>query len=188
MSLFSMMKLLLIHLLFASIIALANMLRIPASMSTEVGRQQVAQETEPTDPGTPKGTSEPTGTRPESTCPPTETPLTAINNGNRSDFTLAQYPIFFFYNPYSPENLDSLEFSLYDRAERRTIYKTQIQSSENPGIIQLRIPEQADYALEVNQTYRWYLTSPIVPNAVLMAQTWKLTARLSQTDDGTTGG
>ncbi|MCT7979653.1 DUF928 domain-containing protein [Laspinema olomoucense] len=128
-------------------------------MSTEVGRQQVAQGAPRNDPGTPRGTSEPAGSRPESTCPPTETPLTAINHGNESDFTLGEYPIFFFYNPYSPENLDLIEFSLYDKGERRTIYKTQIEPSENPGIIQLRLPEEADYALEVNQTYRWYLTA-----------------------------
>ncbi|MCT7973622.1 DUF928 domain-containing protein [Laspinema olomoucense] len=153
-----MMKLL-IQLLLAIVFPLTSMLKVPDSMSTEVGRQQVAQGAPRNDPGTPRGTSEPAGSRPESTCPPTETPLTAINHGNESDFTLGEYPIFFFYNPYSPENLDLIEFSLYDKGERRTIYKTQIEPSENPGIIQLRLPEEADYALEVNQTYRWYLTA-----------------------------
>lgn len=151
-----MMKLL-IYSAMAIGISLTSLFTNPAFVTAQTPTLTKSELPEAPDTGTPPGNSKPAGTRPESVCPPTEKPLTAINHGNRSDYTLAEYPTLVFYTPYARETVSSLEFFLYDETERRTIYNTSITLGETPGILQLKLPEQPEYALEVNQTYRWYL-------------------------------
>ncbi len=145
------------YLLVTFTLSLVSLLSGTTAGSAELWQQPLSQLPKPPDTGTPEGNSEPGTTRPESVCPPTDKPLTAINHGSGSDVTLAEYPTWVFYTPYSRETVSSLEFFLYDETERQTIYKTSIPLGETPGILQLKLPEQPDNALEVNQTYRWYL-------------------------------
>jgi hypothetical protein len=114
--------------------------------------------------GTPKGNSTPGGTRPESTCKETNKPLTALIANNGSDFTLSQYPNFWFYIPYAPEDISYMEFSLLDGRERRTIYRTGIKLTERPGVIKITIPSEQKYSLKPNETYRWYFMLHCNPN------------------------
>ncbi len=150
---------LLIYLCIPLMVSLVSLGNGTAANSTELWQKPLSQLPDPPDRGTPEGNSEPATTRPESVCPPTDKPLTAINHGRGSDHTLAEYPTWFFYSPYTRETVGSLEFFLYDEMERRTIYRTSIPLGETPGILQIKLPEQPNYALEVNQTYRWYLTA-----------------------------
>ncbi|MEA5573008.1 DUF928 domain-containing protein [Calothrix sp. UHCC 0171] len=104
--------------------------------------------------GTPKGNSTPGTTRPEMTCKQTAQPLTALNANNGSDFTISANPSFWFYVPYTQEDIKHAEFLLLDGRESTTIYQTEIKLAAKPGLIQLSLPANS---LQPNQTYRWYL-------------------------------
>ncbi len=111
----------------------------------------------PPNTGTPTGNSTPGTTRPSAACPETPKPLTAIVANNGKDFTLSAHPTFWFYIPYGPEQLSRLEFLLLNGNERETIYQTNIQLTDKPGIIKITLPNEPKYELAVNQNYRWRL-------------------------------
>ncbi|MEL7038472.1 MAG: DUF928 domain-containing protein [Cyanobacteria bacterium J06592_8] len=119
------------------------------------------------DNGTPSGDSTPGGTRPEAQCPDTEKPLTAISQNQGQDFTVSEYPTFFFYIPYSPEQVESIEFLLLNKTERQTIYRTDIQLTQGPGIIQIKIPAQPQYSLKLDEDYRWRLNLDCKPEQTI---------------------
>ena len=62
------------------------------------------------------GTPTPATTRGDTwaNCPKTPKPLTALLANNGSDFTLSEYPTFWFYIPYAPERIGYMEFLLLD--------------------------------------------------------------------------
>ena len=111
----------------------------------------------PPNTGTPTGDSKPGTTRPQAMCKVTNKPLTAINANNGKDFTVSEFPSFWFYIPYSRQEIKSLEFVVNNEKETKTIYITSVQLLEQPGIIKITIPAKQDYSLKINETYRWYL-------------------------------
>ncbi|NES19838.1 MAG: DUF928 domain-containing protein [Symploca sp. SIO3E6] len=118
----------------------------------------------PPDTGTPTGNPKPGTTRPEANCPAMEPPLTALVANNGSDYTLSEYPTFWFYIPYAPEDISTIEFLLLDSKERKTIYKTGVKLTEKPGIIQVTIPAKPQYALQLQANYRWRLNLDCQPD------------------------
>ena len=119
----------------------------------------------PPDTGTPTGRSTPGTTRPETTCPSVNLPLTALMANNGSDLTHVAYPTLWFYVPYTAAQVSRLEFLLLNRQETETVYQTVIQLQENrPGIIKVTVPPQPQFALEPEQTYRWYLNLDCQPD------------------------
>ncbi|MEH2244374.1 DUF928 domain-containing protein [Nostoc sp.] len=66
--------------------------------------------------------------------------------------TIAEYPSFLFYVPYSSDFAYG-EFVLEDEAENQTIYKTSLTGT--PGIVNLRLLSKAA-PLEIGKQYRWY--------------------------------
>ncbi|MBH8578140.1 DUF928 domain-containing protein [Nostocaceae cyanobacterium CENA369] len=66
--------------------------------------------------------------------------------------TIAEYPSFWFYVPYSSSFAEG-EFVLEDDAQNQFIYKTSLPST--PGIISLTLPASAK-PLEIGKQYRWY--------------------------------
>jgi Domain of Unknown Function (DUF928) len=122
---------------------------------------------EPPKTGTPIGDSNPGGKRPETTCKETIQPLTALLANNGSDFTTSEYPTFWFYIPYSSEEIRNIKFLLLDGKERRTIYRTSIKLTGKPGIIKVTIPTEQKYALKVNELYRWRLNLDCNPDKTL---------------------
>jgi hypothetical protein len=106
--------------------------------------------------GTPKGNPTPGTTRPQVTCPKTSKPLTALIANNGSDYTLSEYPSFWFYVPYAPDRINYIEFLLLDGKERQTIYQTAVKLTEKPGIIKIKIPFELQYSFKYNEIYRWY--------------------------------
>lgn len=85
-----------------------------------------------------------------------EKPLAAlIPSGQVSLSTLSTTPTFWFYIPYPPDRIDSIEFTLNSFDEKTQIYHGSLQATETPGIIGLRLPTSVK--LEANQTYYWYL-------------------------------
>ncbi|MBE9041583.1 DUF928 domain-containing protein [Oscillatoriales cyanobacterium LEGE 11467] len=121
-------------------------------------------EPESPDTGTPQGDRTVGGTRPEATCKETEKPLTALFANNGSDLTLSEYPTFWFYVPYAPADISTIEFLLLDGSERRTIYRTTLRLNDRPGIIQVSLPALREYALEEGKTYRWRFNLDCVPD------------------------
>ena len=112
----------------------------------------------PPDTGTPTGNPTPGTTRPEAACPASSQPLTALMANNGRDQTHVEYPTLWFYVPYAATQIHRLEFLLLNRQETETIYRTTVQMMGNqPGLIKVTLPPQPQYALQPNQTYRWYL-------------------------------
>lgn len=108
--------------------------------------------------GTPRqGNSTPAAVRQVLTCSETDQPLTALFANNGKDFTRSEYPTLWFYIPYSPDQISGMEFLLLDETETRTIFSTQVQSEDIPGILSVRIPENPSYAMSLGKNYRWYL-------------------------------
>jgi peptidoglycan hydrolase-like protein with peptidoglycan-binding domain len=78
-----------------------------------------------------------------------------------SALTLAEYPSFWFYVPYSPDALHSASFVLLDDKDNY-VYKTTLTLSETPGIVSFRLPSTAE-PLEIGKPYRWYFLIPCDP-------------------------
>ncbi|QLE39991.1 DUF928 domain-containing protein [Nostoc sp. C052] len=107
--------------------------------------------------GTPKGNSTPGTTRPEATCKQTNKTLTALNANNGNDFTNSPYPSFWFYVPYTQDDVKHADFLLLDGQEHKTIYHTAIKLAAKPGLIKITLPTNSQNLLDPNQNYRWYL-------------------------------
>lgn len=116
-----------------------------------------AQNTPPDPP--PRGDREPAGGLGGSnaTCKNTSKPLTALVPLQAEQrLTTSENPTFWFYIPYAPEEIQSVEFSLHDR-EENDIYRTTLKLTKTPGIIGIRLPSSAKYALKQGEFYHWYL-------------------------------
>ncbi len=106
---------------------------------------------------TPPGESRPGTTRDPETCQETDSPLTAIFANQGNDFTVSEYPTFWFYIPYAAEDIKLIEFLLKNSDNTKTIYRTTVQLTQQSGIIKVTIPSIPEYFLKVNQDYRWRL-------------------------------
>jgi hypothetical protein len=83
---------------------------------------------------------------------------------NGKGLTTAEYPVFWFYIPYAAEEIHSITFSLHDREETTTLYRTSVQLTQTPGVIGIPLPQSPEYALKVNESYHWYFTVKCEPN------------------------
>ncbi|MGK7940879.1 MAG: DUF928 domain-containing protein [Crocosphaera sp.] len=109
--------------------------------------------------GTPTGKPTPGGTR-SPYCPDTSLPITALAAYNGRDFTVSSHPTFWFYLPYTSQDIKEMKFIIEDPQQQslRNIYTTNIERSNKSGIIKIPILNQPQYALEFNKLYRWKLT------------------------------
>lgn len=90
-------------------------------------------------------------------CRKTDKPLTALVPLNiQQRLTTSEHPTFWFYIPFTSDEIQSIEFSLHDRNEN-TIYRTSFVPSKTPGIIGVRLPSVPKYALQQGKYYHWYL-------------------------------
>lgn len=149
--------------------ALATAIALTASLShaqlTGADTQMTNRSGLPMSPdtGTPEGHTQPGTRRPEATCQETEVPLTALVANNGSDFTISEYPTFLFYIPFQSEDIRFMEFLLLDEGERQTVYRTAVGLEDDPGVIQVTLPEEPDYALREGENYRWYFKLDCLP-------------------------
>ncbi|MDX2098663.1 MAG: DUF928 domain-containing protein [Leptolyngbyaceae cyanobacterium bins.59] len=112
--------------------------------------------------GTPKTGGNPPGTRPGGvSCRQTSPPLTALVQDRGEDFTDRSHPTFWVYIPYAADEIKSLEFSLHftDRLTNRpkTLYRTGIHLTDQPGLIELSLPTD-NSGLQVGELYNWKLS------------------------------
>lgn len=125
-----------------------------------IGISEVYADNRPPAPPTssPSGSRYGGGTRPEASqrCPETMYPPTAITPENANGTTTLEYPVFWFYIPYTSNTVDLAEFTLLNQSDTQTLYQTTIQLDSTPGIISVAIPHEQVSPLEQNSTYRWY--------------------------------
>jgi hypothetical protein len=80
--------------------------------------------------------------------------------GNQG-LTTTEHPVFWFYIPYAPEDINSIEFSVHNWDERTTVYRTSVQLSKTPGVIGISLPPSPEHALKLNNSnqlsYQWSL-------------------------------
>lgn len=105
--------------------------------------------------GTPKGQRTPGGTR--GPCRNTAQPLTALVPEDVEGETTAEYPTFWFYIPYTDQNIDAIEFSLDDQKYKKTFYRTFVKPTKTPGVIGIPLPKKPEHSLQLNQSYEWRL-------------------------------
>ena len=152
---------LLIRLIFTAIAANCIIL-FPLSASTQENaeNQEDSQLSSPPNTGTPEDSSSPGGTRTESEriagCRGKKDAIASLTGNKIKELTVSDYPSFWFYIPYTSDEIDRLEFALEDTQAKRTIYQTPIQLSET-GIVEVTLPQQSQYAIERNKNYTWYL-------------------------------
>ncbi len=111
--------------------------------------------------GSPEDPQKPAGTRDGSgvgACQQTAQPFTALvpKKGDES-LTTAEHPVFWFYIPHASEDIHSMEFSLHNLDETKTLYLTALQLTKTPGVIGIPLPPNPTSSLKLNQTYRWKL-------------------------------
>lgn len=70
--------------------------------------------------------------------------------------TLEEYPSFWLYVPELAGSSQQGEFILQDD-EANDIYRANFNLPERAGIINLNLPNRADYALKIGQKYHWYV-------------------------------
>ena len=90
-----------------------------------------------------------------SDCPDMTPPLTALMPISNWGKTVIERPSFWFYVPYSPQQMPIGEFVL-QREDDSEILRIPFQlPPETSGFVSFSIPPQAE-GLELNQWYRWY--------------------------------
>lgn len=144
---------------------IASFISNPAAKGIPSSSQAIAGLPPAPDTGTPEGQRIPGGTRPELTeaCGRTNQPLTALVPKNGKGLTTAEYPVFWFYIPYTGEEIDSIEFSIHNRDETVTLYRTSLQPTKTPGVIGVPLPPIPKHSLKLDQSYHWYLVANCKP-------------------------
>lgn len=115
----------------------------------------------PMDMGTP-GRVAGGGTRGSGDCSMSGTtkPLTALVPNNHFGATLTGYPAFFVYIPaLEPQASPRLVEFVVEDSDKNLVYKAKFPTNGIPGILSLRLPNQAGLLpLKVNQDYRWFFS------------------------------
>lgn len=88
----------------------------------------------------------------------TLTPLIPVKN---PILTISEYPIFWFYIPYAPEDIESIKFSVNIRddktgQEKTRLYQASFKLPATRGVIGISLPSVPKYALEEGKFYHWY--------------------------------
>lgn len=82
-------------------------------------------------------------------------PLTLLIPVNKRVLTVAEHPIFFVYVP--PTSAQTVQFVLKEKISSnrsKVIYEAKYPLSGTPGIVSLRIPDNAN-KLEIGKNYQW---------------------------------
>lgn len=92
-------------------------------------------------------------------CPVTAKPLTALvpSAAPGGGWTASAHPTVWVYVPYTLNASQSLEFVLRD-AQDNDVYQTKISGAHvSPGIVRVTLPKDPAIALQVDNTYTWYV-------------------------------
>lgn len=100
-------------------------------------------------------------------------PLTPLVPASNLGLTVKEYPTFWFYVPYKPNEAMSGEFSLQDEQDN-DVYRTPFTLAGTPGIVSISIPS-TKAPLEIGKSYRWYFKiycSPQESSSPAFVQGW----------------
>lgn len=103
----------------------------------------------------PPGNRTPGGGLGEPVCPTKPQKLTAITPIDVHGNTLSAAPTFWFYVPYTTDEVESGEFSVLTEDESDRVYKTTFKLPDQPGFVSITLPETA--GLQEEAYYHWYL-------------------------------
>ncbi|AFZ58024.1 DUF928 domain-containing protein [Anabaena cylindrica FACHB-243] len=81
--------------------------------------------------------------------------ITPLLPTNQLGLTFNQHPTFYWSVPPTP--VKTAEFTILAPGDEQIIYKTTLTLPDQPGITSFTLPTNAP-ALQINTTYRWYLT------------------------------
>jgi hypothetical protein len=121
---------------------------------------QVTADLRSPDTGTPEGKRTPGGTRGgacKQTDKQTDQPFTALVPEKAQGLTAVGHPVFWFFIPDAPEDIQSIEFSLHDRNDTTTLYLTSLPLTRTQGVIGIPLPSSPEYSLKLNESYHWRL-------------------------------
>ncbi|MEM9163430.1 MAG: DUF928 domain-containing protein [Cyanobacteria bacterium P01_F01_bin.4] len=142
---------------FLTLIGLAFTISTPAASA---GGLLVSQSSPPDPPSAPppRGRRQPGGSLgDEASCPAVPKPLTALTPDNGLGQTLANEPTFWFYIPYTAEQVQLGEFSILTQDETQRVYKTHFTLPARPGFMSIQVPGEAASNMLEGQYYHWYL-------------------------------
>lgn len=133
--------------------AIANTSAIPTSSNIQLSQRRPPEPST----GTPGGAQGGGGTRPteSSKCPKVNTSVVAFMPASAN--TTQESPTFWFYIPYSPQEVDSFTFVVIDEKERPIQPAKNIKLSATPGFISLRLPPTSK-PLEIGKQYSWFFS------------------------------
>lgn len=83
------------------------------------------------------------------------------NDQARKGLTVAEYPTFFAFVPQTKARKG--EFILYDRTDKKVIYRTTFDLRDIPGIVSLQLPKDRE-ALKIDRDYEWRFLLHCKPN------------------------
>ncbi|MGD1949233.1 MAG: DUF928 domain-containing protein [Leptolyngbyaceae cyanobacterium] len=113
----------------------------------------------PSTPRPPAGNRTPGGGLGEqAVCPVTQHELTAITPTDTHGTTVSEYPTFWFYMPYTADEVQNGEFSILTQDEETRIYKTSFEPPAQAGFVSITLPADIETSLQEGQYYHWYLT------------------------------
>ncbi|PZV10595.1 MAG: hypothetical protein DCF22_16280 [Leptolyngbya sp.] len=69
--------------------------------------------------------------------------------------TTTEHPKIWFYNPYKPDSIDSIEFVLQDDQDT-DIYRGAVSLPQTSGVIGIQVPKTV--SLQPGKLYHWYLS------------------------------
>jgi hypothetical protein len=131
----------------------------PVPRWTQPSSQVIADLRSP-ETGTPDGQRTPGGTRGgacKQTDKQTDQPFTALVPEKAKGSTAAEHPVFWFFIPDAPEDIQSIEFSLHDSNDTTTLYRTSLPLTRTQGVIGIPLPSSPEYSLKLNESYHWRL-------------------------------
>ncbi|MEL6130204.1 MAG: DUF928 domain-containing protein [Cyanobacteria bacterium J06554_1] len=100
-----------------------------------------------------------------SVCPAKPQELTAITPVDAHGKTLAEHPTFWFYMPYTADEVAGGEFLILTEDEERYVYQTSFKLPEQPGLISITLPAEESASLKEDTYYHWYLNLYCAPDA-----------------------
>jgi hypothetical protein len=135
--------------------AIADFTSNPALGERHTSSQLIADLVEAPDTGTPGNERTAGGSR-GGGCKQKGQSFTAlVPEKSTQSLTTAEYPVFWFYIPDAPKDIDSIEFSLHDKDDSTTLYRTSLQLTQAPGAIGIPLPPSPENSLKVNESYHW---------------------------------
>jgi Domain of Unknown Function (DUF928) len=145
-----------IHKLFSSIvlstIAILGSSNFPVwSQTADLENSQLTWEFVPPNDGAPDDRQDGSS---RSNCPESDKPFQVLAPATNLGLTIAEFPTFWLYVPYSNSSAHAVEFILRDEATKSEVYRTKFLITQGQGIVGFQLPADAT-PLNLGQKYRW---------------------------------